>query len=82
VLAAPATATIPSEVLRVLAQSKECLSWNAALALYTLGVDFTAACKEGFVASLAKWRRRKEQAKILIAADLVERAKAVLGERS
>ena len=28
-----------SEVSRVLAQSPECLRWNAALALYTLGMD-------------------------------------------
>lgn len=69
---------VPSEVVRVLSQSPECLGWNAALNLYLLGVDLTVVCKEGFQTGLVKWKRRKEQARVLIAADLIERARRTL----
>jgi len=70
---------VPGEVLRVLSQSPECLGWNAALNMYALGVDLSVVCKDGFQSGLVKWRRRKEQARVLIAADLIDRAKRILG---
>jgi len=76
--AAPgAAAAIPGEVARLLVQSPECLRWNAALALYTLGVDLSVVCQDGFTRSLEKWRKRREQARILIAGDLLRRASIV-----
>jgi hypothetical protein len=68
----PGTGT--DEIARLLAQSTECLRWNAALALYKLGVDFSVACRDGFQRSLEKWRKRREQAKVMVAADLLHRA--------
>lgn len=72
----PAAASVAdeSEVARLLAQSDECLRWNAALALYKLGVDLSVVCQDGFLRSLDKWRKRKEQAKVLLAVDLLSRA--------
>jgi len=72
---APAASTpVPNEVTRLLAQSEECLRWNAALALYRLGVDLSVVCREGFLRAVAKWQKRREQAKVLVAADLLRRA--------
>eukprot|EP00927_Polykrikos_kofoidii_P066498 TRINITY_DN62088_c0_g1_i1.p1 TRINITY_DN62088_c0_g1~~TRINITY_DN62088_c0_g1_i1.p1 ORF type:complete len:1389 (+),score=235.01 TRINITY_DN62088_c0_g1_i1:57-4169(+) len=65
---------VPSEVTRLLAQSLECHRWNAALALYMLGLDLSVVCPAGFKRSLVQWRRNREQAKILIAADMLRRA--------
>lgn len=67
-----------SEVPRLLVQSQECLRWNAALALYILGLDLTVVCPVGFQRAMTKWQKRQEQAKALIAADLLARAKRVL----
>jgi len=78
VQSAASGSAVPGEVLRVLSQSPECLGWNAALNMYLLGVDLTVVCRDGFQSGLIKWRRRKEQARVLIAADLVERAKRTL----
>mmetsp|Transcript_14444 Transcript_14444/g.45397 ORF Transcript_14444/g.45397 Transcript_14444/m.45397 type:complete len:330 (+) Transcript_14444:1358-2347(+) len=69
---------VPPEVARLLVQSSECLRWNAALALYVLGVDLSVVCQEGFQRSLIRFRQRKEQARILITLDLLERARRVL----
>jgi hypothetical protein len=74
----PARVTVPSEVTRMLEQGSECLRWNTALALYTLGVDLAVMCQEGFKSNLARWRRRGEQARILLTADLLDRAKRAL----
>lgn len=65
---------LPAEVSRLLSQSTDCLKWNAALSLYALGVDLSAVCHDGFEAGLARWRKRKEQARVLIATDLRNRA--------
>lgn len=65
---------VPREVARLLSQTEECLRWNAALALYVLGLDLVAVCSDGLTRSLAKWRRRGEQAKILVCNDLLTRA--------
>lgn len=65
---------IPREVIRLLNQSDECLRWNAALALYTLGMDLVVVCGDGLQRSLGKWRRRGEQAKILVVSDLIAKA--------
>merc|ERR1719313_2191785 len=61
-----AAGVVPREVTRVLSQTPECLRWNAALALYILGLDLVAVCSSGLQRSLAKWQRRGEQAKILV----------------
>jgi len=70
---------VPGEISRVLAQSPECLGWNAALSMYILGMDLSVVYKDGFQLALAKWRRRKEQAKVLIALDVLNRASKLLG---
>lgn len=72
--AAASKGLVPAEVVRLLKQSPECLSWNAALALYVLGVDLTVVAHEGFQKGLAKWRKSKQQSRVLITADLLERA--------
>jgi len=72
--ATSSTAAVPSEVSRLLSQGEECLKWNAALALYTLGADISVVCKDGFQRSLEKWKKRKEQAKVLVSVDLLARA--------
>jgi len=64
---------VPQEVSRLLSQSLECQRWNAALALYVLGADLCVVCGDGFRRNLGTWRRRGEQAKILIAHDLLTR---------
>lgn len=65
---------VPREVARILSQSPECLRWNAALSLYSLGLDLVVVCSDGLQRSLQRWRRRGEQAKILICQDLMSRA--------
>ncbi|CAE7369832.1 unnamed protein product, partial [Symbiodinium microadriaticum] len=52
-----------AEVSRVLAQSSECQRWNAAYALYLLGVDLGGIFKESFETCVARWRKKKEQGK-------------------
>lgn len=74
----PQTAALPAEVSRLMAQSEECLRWNAALALYVLGVDFSVICHDGFQQCMVKWKRRHEQAKVLITTDLLDRARRTL----
>jgi len=69
---------IPPEVARILAQSSECLRWNAALAMYILGVDLSVVCRDGFQRSLVRFRQRKEQGRILVTIDLLERARRVV----
>lgn len=76
--AAPSSSAVPAEVSRVLAQSAECLGWNAALSMYSLGLDLSVVCRDGFQQAIARWRRRKEQAKVLIAADVLDRARKLL----
>lgn len=70
---------VPSEVSRLISQSEDCLRWNAAYALYILGVDLTDACLDGFQQNLAKWKKRREQAKVVITEDLLQRATRALG---
>jgi len=65
---------IPVEVIRVLSQSLECLRWNAALKMYALGMDLTLVCEEGFKRATIGWTKRKEQGKLLIAADVMRHA--------
>jgi hypothetical protein len=69
-------AALPGEVSRVLAQTTECLRWNAALALYTLGVDFSVTCQDGFRRCLLRFQKQQSQGKSLIAKDLLYRAEA------
>ncbi|CAJ1330264.1 unnamed protein product [Effrenium voratum] len=64
-----------SEVPRLLAQSTECLRWNAALALYILGMDLAQLMQESFDACITRWKKRKEQAKVLLAQDLLQRSR-------
>jgi len=73
---------VPSEIGRLLVQSLECLRWNAALALYTLGLDLCVTCQDGFQRSLAKWMRRSEQAKVIVVKDVLRRAKVMVGSNS
>jgi hypothetical protein len=73
-----ARATIPNEVTRLLEQGSECLRWNTALCLYILGVDLALMCQDGFKGNLARWKRGGQQARILVTADLLERAKRAL----
>jgi len=68
---------VPAEVGGLLAQGLECLRWNAALVLYVLGMDLSIVCHDGFQLNLVKSRQRKEQARILIIADMLERARRV-----
>jgi len=68
-------AVVPREVTRVLSQSVECLRWNAALGMYALGLDLCVVCRDGFARCIDKWRRRKEQARILIVSDMLMKAK-------
>ncbi|CAK9012314.1 Dynein axonemal assembly factor 5 (HEAT repeat-containing protein 2) [Durusdinium trenchii] len=63
-----------SEVPRVLSQSADCLRWNAALALYVLGMDLAPLFKDAFQSCMARWQKRKEQAKVLLAQDVLQRA--------
>lgn len=72
--AAGRNAVVPREVTRILSQTEDCLRWNCALALYSLGMDLAQVCKDGFTRSLMKNRRRGEQAKILVCTDLLARA--------
>mmetsp|Transcript_52749 Transcript_52749/g.112873 ORF Transcript_52749/g.112873 Transcript_52749/m.112873 type:complete len:1279 (-) Transcript_52749:88-3924(-) len=72
-------AAVPHEVTRLLAQSSDCLRWNAALSLYMLGVDLSVVCQEGFQSKMMTWRQRKEQSRLLIASDLLDRSKRILG---
>jgi hypothetical protein len=65
---------VPKEVSRVLAQSVECLRWNAALSLYTIGADLATVCRSGFEACILKYRQRKEHARLLLIRDLMMRA--------
>eukprot|EP00439_Symbiodinium_sp_Y106_P060851 s954_g9.t1 len=67
-----------AEVSRVLAQSSECQRWNAAYALYVLGVDLGAIFKESFETCVARWRKRKEQGKVLLAQDVLQRSQKSL----
>jgi len=69
---------VPPEVMHLLAQSSECLKWNAAMMLYVLGVDLAVVCQDGFQRCLAKWRQRKEQAKVIVSMDILHRAKRTL----
>jgi len=62
-----------AEVARVLAQSSECLRWNAALALYVLGMDLAQLFKDAFEGCMSRWKKRKEQAKVLLAQDVLQR---------
>lgn len=79
VQAAPRSPTgIPSEVFRILDQSLDCMGWNAALAMYLLGLDLYVVCKDGFQQFIVKSKRRKEQARVLIATDLLERSRKTL----
>jgi hypothetical protein len=68
------TMPIPREVIRLLSQSLECSRWNAALALYTLGIDLVEHCSVGLMRNMLKWQRRGEQAKVLVCSDLVKRS--------
>eukprot|EP00913_Durusdinium_trenchii_P003936 g3645.t1 len=61
-----------SEVPRVLSQSADCLRWNAALALYVLGMDLAPLFKDAFQSCMARWQKRKEQAKVLLAQDVLQ----------
>eukprot|EP00933_Yihiella_yeosuensis_P079741 TRINITY_DN93152_c0_g1_i1.p1 TRINITY_DN93152_c0_g1~~TRINITY_DN93152_c0_g1_i1.p1 ORF type:complete len:1369 (+),score=308.95 TRINITY_DN93152_c0_g1_i1:82-4188(+) len=67
-------AAVPSEVIRIQAQSPECLTWNAALALYKFGIDLTVVCPDGFQKAMAKWRKKGEQGKVIVAQDIINRA--------
>jgi len=67
-----------AEVSRILAQSSECQRWNAALALYILGVDLGAVFKDAFDGCMARWRKKKEQAKVLLAQDVLHRSQKTL----
>jgi len=77
-MTAAAAAAVPSEVSRLLAQSVECQRWNAALALYILGVDLCEVFQDAFHANVARWKKSKEQAKVLIAMDVLQRGKKTL----
>eukprot|EP00440_Ansanella_granifera_P075129 gb/GFBE01081535.1/.p1 GENE.gb/GFBE01081535.1/~~gb/GFBE01081535.1/.p1 ORF type:complete len:1342 (+),score=336.29 gb/GFBE01081535.1/:1-4026(+) len=72
------SSAVPAEVTRLLAQSSECQRWNAALALYTLGVDLSEVFQDAFHANIARWKKRKEQAKVLLAQDVLQRGKKTL----
>lgn len=73
---------VPREVQRLLSQSVDCLRWNAAMALYTLGLDLAVVCRDGLQRSLARWQRSGEQAKVLVTYDLLNRAaRAKKGDR-
>jgi len=63
-----------SEVPRVLSQSSECLRWNAALALYILGMDFSQLFQDAFESCIARWRKKQEQGKVLLAQDVLHRS--------
>jgi len=65
---------VPSEISRMLSQSVECTRWNAALALYALGIDLAETCDDGLQKNIMRWKRRGEQAKILVCSDLLRRA--------
>ncbi|CAE7949620.1 unnamed protein product, partial [Symbiodinium sp. KB8] len=67
-----------AEVSRVLAQSSECQRWNAAYALYLLGVDLGGIFKESFETCVARWRKKKEQGKVLLAQDVLQRSQKTL----
>lgn len=75
---ATAGAAVPAEVSRLLAQTPECQRWNAALALYILGIDLAAVFEAAFHANIAKWQKSKAQAKVLIAKDVLQRGQAAL----
>jgi hypothetical protein len=76
-----ASSAIPSEVLRLLAQSQDCLRWNAALALYKLGIDFAVVFPDGFRRSTAKWLKRKEHAKVIVAKDVLDRSQRAVSAK-
>lgn len=63
-----------SEVPRVLSQSSECLRWNAALALYIVGMDLSQLFQDAFESCIARWRKRQEQGKVLLAQDVLHRS--------
>merc|ERR1711957_735920 len=73
----PASATLPRETVRVAAQSPECLRWNAAYALYLLGADYALLMHDAFTRNLAKYRRKGEQARALLAVDVLQRAHVI-----
>eukprot|EP00930_Biecheleria_cincta_P035012 TRINITY_DN24122_c0_g1_i1.p1 TRINITY_DN24122_c0_g1~~TRINITY_DN24122_c0_g1_i1.p1 ORF type:complete len:1374 (-),score=210.11 TRINITY_DN24122_c0_g1_i1:86-4207(-) len=73
---------LPAEVSRLLAQSPECQRWNAALALYIFGVDLAATLKDAFDRNIMKWRKRKEQAKLLLAQDVLLRSAKALSSQN
>jgi len=73
---------LPAEVSRLLAQSQECQRWNAALALYIFGVDLAATLKDAFDRNIMRWRKRKEQAKLLLAQDVLLRSAKALSSQN
>merc|ERR1711920_825669 len=73
---------VPDEIARMMLQTSECLRWNAALALYILGVDLSVSCMDGFQHNMAKWQKSREQARLLITSDLLDRASRTLESRS
>merc|ERR1719310_772382 len=75
-------AALPAEISRLLAQSTECLRWNAALSLYQLGVDLSVTCQDGFKRCLLRWQKQQSQGKQLIAKDLLHRAEVAAKKAS
>jgi len=71
----PTTTTVPAEVSHIMHQSVEHLRWNAALALYELGGELSYLCPEAFQACIFRYKRRKEQGRLLVIGDVMERAK-------
>lgn len=74
--AGAAAGVVPREVTRIINQSEECLRWNAALAMYTLGIDFAAVgvCNDSMQRCCVMWQRQGAQAKTMVCLDLLSRA--------
>lgn len=61
------------ETQRLLAQSEECLKWNAALLLYKLGLMGAKLWPQNFMASMSQWKQKSKEARYLIAEDIFRR---------
>lgn len=67
--------TLPNEVIRLAAQTADCLRWNAALALYMLGADLAALMPEAYDRNYVLYSKRGEQARALLCLDVKGRAR-------
>lgn len=73
----PSTGILPAEVERVFKLNDECARWNAALALYHLGVDVCKQMTSEFVTLATQWDKEGLQQRATVADDLVRRAVTV-----